>query len=191
MQMSAQDDLDEEVVVRPYDPLWPSKASELAGRIEAHLRDLGAKVEHVGSTAIPGLEAKPVLDLLVGLSDQPRVDEAADRLSSLGWQDLGDAGVVGRRYMRNRDWPASNLHIVLAHQEHWANNLALRDYLRSHPEEALAYAAAKRDALSAGHTRLLAYSAAKAGKVAELLSKATAWSSKNVAGDGSHPSQPN
>jgi GrpB-like predicted nucleotidyltransferase (UPF0157 family) len=174
--MTAQDDLDEEVVVCPYDPLWPGKAAELAERIEPHLRDLGARVEHVGSTAIPGLDAKPILDLLVGLSDQQSIDDAARRLSAIGWQDLGEAGVVGRRYMRIRGRLASNLHIVLVGREHWANSLALRDYLRDHPEQALAYAAAKRDALNAGHTRLLAYSAAKAGCVAALLSRANSWS---------------
>jgi len=176
--MSTQDDLDEDVELCACDPAWPARASELAARIEAYLRDLRARVEHVGSTAIPGLEAKPVLDLLVGLSDQQGIDEAVRRLSAIGWRDLGEAGVVGRRYLRHRGDPASNLHIVLVDQEHWVNNLALRDYLRSHPDEALAYAAAKRDALNAGHTRLLAYSAAKARTVAELLSKAHGWSGK-------------
>jgi GrpB-like predicted nucleotidyltransferase (UPF0157 family) len=175
--MSAQDDLDEEVIICRHDPSWPAKASDLAGCIEAHLRDLDAKVEHVGSTAVPALEAKPILDLLVGLSDQKGIDEAVRRLSTIGWQDLGEALIVGRRYTRNRGSVASNLHIVLLDQEHWANNLSLRDYLRSHPEEAIEYAAAKRAALNAGHTRLLAYSAAKAPAIAELLSKARGWSS--------------
>jgi GrpB-like predicted nucleotidyltransferase (UPF0157 family) len=175
---TAKDDLDEEVVVSPYDPLWPDKASELAARIEAHLNDLGARIEHVGSTAVPGLDAKPILDLLAGLPDQQSIDAAASRLSAIGWQDLGEAGVVGRRFMRNRGRVASNLHIVLVDREHWANSLVLEDYLRNDPEEALAYAAAKREALNAGHTRLLAYSAAKAGSIAELLAKAKAWSRK-------------
>jgi GrpB-like predicted nucleotidyltransferase (UPF0157 family) len=112
----------------------------------------------------------------VGLIDQRGIDEAAKRLSVIGWQDLGEAGVVGRRYMRNRDALASNLHIVLVDEEHWVNNLALRDYLRTHPDDALEYAAAKRKALEAGHTRLLSYSAAKANQIAVLLSKANAWS---------------
>jgi GrpB-like predicted nucleotidyltransferase (UPF0157 family) len=175
---TAQYDLDEEVVVSPYDPLWPAEASALVARIETHLRDLGARIEHVGSPAVPGLEAKPILDLLVGLSDRQSIDAVARRLSAIGWQDLGEAGVVGRRYMRNRGYPASNIHIVLVDQEHWANSLVLRDYLRSHPEEALAYAATKREALNAGHTRLLAYSAAKAGSVAEFLARAKTWSRK-------------
>jgi GrpB-like predicted nucleotidyltransferase (UPF0157 family) len=76
------------------------KSCELASDIETHLCDLGAKVAHVGSTAVPGLEAKPILDLPVGLADQQGIDEAALRLSAIGWPDLGEAGVAGRRYLR-------------------------------------------------------------------------------------------
>jgi GrpB protein len=84
-QISAQDDLDEEVVMCRHDPLWLGKACELASDIETHLCDLSAKGEHVGSTAVPGLEAKPILDLLVGFADQQGIDEAALRLSAIGW----------------------------------------------------------------------------------------------------------
>jgi GrpB-like predicted nucleotidyltransferase (UPF0157 family) len=169
-------DLGETVTLRPHDPSWLSEGSKLASHIAEDLRDLGAKVEHVGSTAVPNLEAKPIIDLLIGLTNQQGIDEAVRRLAAVGWQDLGEAGVIGRRYMRMRGAEALNLHIVLVDQQHWINNLALRDYLRSHPNEAVEYAAAKRKALAAGHTRLLAYSAAKANQIAVLLSKANAWS---------------
>jgi len=158
-------------IVCPYDSFWPAEASSLAGRIAGYLTNLGAKIEHIGSTAVPGLEAKPVLDLLIGLSNRHEIDEAIRRLSSAWWQDFGDAGVAGRRYMRNRRSIASNLHIVLIDKEHWVNNLALRDYLRSHPAEVTKYAAAKRAAVNAGHRRLLTYSAAKAETIAELMVK--------------------
>jgi GrpB-like predicted nucleotidyltransferase (UPF0157 family) len=175
--MSAQD-LDEMVTLCPHNPLWFDEASRLVSRIAKDLCDLGVKVEHIGSTAVPGLEAKPIIDLIAGLTDQRSIDEAARRLSAIGWQDLGEAGVIGRRYMRIRGGLASNLHLVLVDQGHWANNLALRDYLRSHPNEAAEYGAAKRKALAAGHTRLLAYSAAKAEQLAALLSRAKAWSQR-------------
>lgn len=174
--MSAQDDLDESIVLRPHDPSWLGEANKLLSNIADRLHDLGVQIEHIGSTAVPGLEAKPIIDLLVGLSDPQDINEAAKRLSADGWRDLGEAGIVGRRYMRMRGSIASNLHIVEIHQEHWVNNLLLRDFLRSHPDEAAAYADVKRKALEDGHTRLLAYSAAKAKQISVLLSKATAWS---------------
>ena len=155
-------ELDEEVTLSDYNPAWPGTASKLAC--------------HLGSTAVPGLEAKPVIDLLVGVQNQEEVDEAAKRLAADGWQDLGEAGVAGRRHLRLRKSEACNLHLVLADGVHWANNLALRDYLRSHPDEAYEYAVAKRNALKLGHTRLLAYSAAKSDMISALLSRAMAWS---------------
>lgn len=173
--MSAHE-LDEDVTLSPYDPAWPGAASQLARAVAELLHGLGAQIEHVGSTAVPGLAAKPIIDLLAGLPGGVGVEEAASRLVGDGWQDLGEAGVAGRRYLRYRGANAANLHLVSLGREHWTNNLLLRDYLRSHPSEAAEYAAAKGDALQAGHTRLLAYSAAKADVIAALLSKAKAWS---------------
>lgn len=169
-------ELDEDVRVSPYDPTWPSTASRFATAVAKLLHDLGAQIEHVGSTAVPGLAAKPIIDLLGGLPANVSVDEAASRLVGHGWQDLGEAGIVGRRYLRYRGATAANLHLVSAGGEHWTNNLLLRNFLRSHPTEAAEYAAAKGHALQAGHTRLLAYSAAKAEVVGALLVKAKAWS---------------
>lgn len=83
--MTSQD-LDETVTLCPHDPSWLSEAVRLANVIAKDLYDLGAKVEHVGSTAVPGSEAKPIIHLLIGLADQRDVDEAARRLSTMGWQ---------------------------------------------------------------------------------------------------------
>jgi len=84
--------------------------------------------------------------------------------------------VPGRRHLRLRKPEACNVHLVLADGEHWVNNIALRDYLRSHPNDAYEYAVAKRNVLTLGHTRLLAYSAAKSDLISALLSRAMAWS---------------
>ncbi len=149
--MSGQD-LDEDVTLSDYDPAWPRTASKLACRLAALLRELDAKVEYIGSTAVPGLEAKPVIDLLVGVPSRQR-STRHQSVCGDGWQDFGEAGVAGRRYLRLRQPEACNLHLVLADGVHWANNLALRDYLRSHPDEAYEYAAAKRNALKLGHTK--------------------------------------
>jgi GrpB-like predicted nucleotidyltransferase (UPF0157 family) len=178
INIARMSDLDETITLHAHDPSWLDEGSKRASDIATSLHDLEAKVEHVGSTAVPDLEAKPIIDLLVGLSSQRDIDQAASRLSAAGWQDFGEAGVTGRRYMGTRGAAAFNIHIVLIDGEHWVNNLVLRDYLRSHPAEVGEYAAAKRAALGAGHTRLLAYSAAKANQTAVLLSKAKAWSQR-------------
>jgi len=68
-RMSGQD-LDEEVTLSDYNPAWPGTASKLARQVADLLREFDAQVEHIGSTAVPGLEAKPVIDLLVGVQNQ-------------------------------------------------------------------------------------------------------------------------
>ena len=94
---------------------------------------------------------------------------------ALGYEDLGDAGVPGRVYFRKRTaLRAFNLALVEEDGPLWRDNLAVRDYLRAHPDEAAAYAAAKRAAIAGGATTLLAYSAAKANVLATLVEKARA-----------------
>ena len=92
---------------------------------------------------------------------------------ALGYEDLGDAGVPGGISFRKRTaLRAFNLTLVEEDGPLWRDNLALRDYLRAHPEEAATYAAAKRAAIAGGATTLLAYAAAKANVLATLMDKA-------------------
>ncbi len=143
--------------------------------IGAILQDPGVSIEHVGSTAVAGMTAKPVIDLLVGADSANSVDRAAGRLRAAGWHDLGEAGVPGRRYLRRRTTDAVNIHIVLRGGEHWINNLVLRDYLRCHPDEAAAYGRLKREIIQRGHDRLLAYSVEKAATMKSLVGRARLW----------------
>lgn len=157
-----------------------------AASLRVALTGFDIEIEHVGSTAVEGMSAKPIVDLMVGLrrpDDLERIVEAASRG---GWEDLGEAGVAGRRYLRRRGSPDLNLHLVALDSGHWRHALALRDYLRTHPEERTAYSNAKTSAVAAGHTWLLAYSDAKAGYLAALVERALAWGASKPSGQASH-----
>jgi GrpB-like predicted nucleotidyltransferase (UPF0157 family) len=129
-------------------------------------------IEHIGSTAVPALIAKPVIDMMLAVPSLPPARHLVSRLETLGYENLGTAGVEGRVYLRLRGGCAFNLHIVERAGRHWANNLALRDFLRRDAGARERYAAAKLAALAQGGARLLAYSAAKHSAVAVLLSAA-------------------
>jgi len=129
-------------------------------------------MEHIGSTAIAGMHAKPIVDIMLGLDGFPASPAVSDRLRSIGYEALGEAGVPGRLYFRKRQPIAFNVQAVLFGGPHWNDNLLLRDFLSGHPEEARRYADEKRHAIDAGHRMLLAYSAAKASIVTELLAAA-------------------
>jgi len=162
------DALDERVALADYDARWPAAFDAERRRICAALDLAPDCVEHIGSTAVPGLVAKPIVDLMLGVPTYPPVDSTVSRLVILGYQDMREAGVPRRRYLRLREASSFNLHIVARDGEHWTNNLRLRDYLRADAAARERYAAAKHAALGkADH--LLAYSAAKGPVVRELL----------------------
>ncbi|HTU65033.1 MAG TPA: GrpB family protein [Steroidobacteraceae bacterium] len=164
--------LDETVTLAPYDPSWPAAFEAERRRLRGVPGITPEAIEHIGSTAVPGLTAKPVVDLMLGVTHWPPPAALVAQLVVLGYEDLGEAGVPERRYLRLRGPVSFNLHVVRRDGDHWSNNLRLRDHLRADPIARERYAAAKRAAVAAGATRLLAYSAAKQPAIAELLAVA-------------------
>lgn len=163
--------MDEAVAVVPHRPRWADQGAGLVAVLARALAPHARDVQHVGSTAVPGLAAKPVLDLAAAVTPD-RWPVAVQRLLELGFQDLGEAGVTGRRYLRRRaSLPHANVHLLAPGGPLWTDVLLLRDHLRARPEAAARYGAAKREAADR-HPRLLAYSAAKAAVVEQLLAQA-------------------
>jgi GrpB-like predicted nucleotidyltransferase (UPF0157 family) len=162
-------EVDEPITVVDYDPSWPAAAEAELERLARALAPLRASLEHIGSTAVPGCAAKPIVDLLAGTEPGDReLVEAA--LVEAGYESLGEAA-PGRIYLRRRHDRDFNVHVVERDGELWADNLALRDHLRAHPDERDRYAEAKRRAAAATPT-LLAYSRAKSATIDALLRRA-------------------
>ena len=170
--------MDEPVEITDYHPRYEGRYRAERDRVRLGLATASLKFEHIGSTAVPGLAGKPIVDLMLGASPTvwAALEELRPRVVALGYEDLGEAGVPGRICFRKRTaLRAFNLALVEEGGSLWRDNLALRDYLRTHPEDAAAYAAAKRAAFAGGGTTLLAYSTAKAPALAGLTEKARVW----------------
>jgi GrpB-like predicted nucleotidyltransferase (UPF0157 family) len=161
--------LDEPVQVVAPDPRWNELAAEEAARLRAAIPD--AQVEHVGSTSVPELDAKPVIDLLLGVRELPPY------LRLLDYEALGDAGIPGRLCFRKRGPISFDAQVVERGGPLWRDALLLREYLKAHPEERARYAAKKRETVSAGATMLLRYSGEKAPLLGEMLDRARRWGS--------------
>ncbi|TMA41800.1 MAG: ribonuclease III [Deltaproteobacteria bacterium] len=159
--------LDEAISLVPSDSAWPDLAAEESARLRAALVD--ADIEHIGSTAVPGLDGKAIIDLLIG------VRELAPSLRIPDYEAFGEAGVPGRLYFRKRGPVSFNAQVVERGGPLWRDALVLRDYLRAHPEERGRYASGKREAIASGATTLLRYSDAKAALVEGLLERARRW----------------
>jgi GrpB-like predicted nucleotidyltransferase (UPF0157 family) len=164
------DEVDEPIKIADWSDDWLRAANALISECRAALVGEICQVEHVGSTAVPGLAAKPVIDILVGVRAGRRT-AVAQRLAATGWTYLGEAGVTGREYLRRRVGQHANIHVVDRPSALWGDNLLLRDYLRRDEAARLRYAEAKREAAQPG-TRLLDYSQRKAPAVAALLTEA-------------------
>ena len=133
------------VVIEDYDPRWPWIFEMLRSRIAIVLDGVADSIEHVGSTAVPGLAAKPVIDIDVLLRSPSDLPLAIARLADLGYEYRGDLGVVGREAFRAMpDDFSHHLYVCPPDSREYRRHIAFRDYLRAHTDDANAYASLKR-----------------------------------------------
>lgn len=167
-------EIDEEIIVVPYQKIWPRLFRVEKNKIKKIFRDKAVQIEHFGSTSIFGMSAKPVVDILVGVKQLSAIRRELIALKREGYEYLGEAGVPGRLALRKRGKESYNLAVVLWSGEVWKNNLVIRDYLRVHPIERKKYSEHKEKVMKMNGT-LLAYSRAKQKFMADLLQKAKEW----------------
>lgn len=139
------------VEVIEYDPAWVRTFERIRARVEAAFPPGAVRVEHVGSTSVPGLAAKPVVDVDVVIDADADPVEAIRRLESLGYRHRGDLGLTGREAFRAPEGaPAQHLYLCRTDSAALRHHRAVRDRLRSDPGAARGYAALKRE-LAATH----------------------------------------
>jgi GrpB-like predicted nucleotidyltransferase (UPF0157 family) len=164
--------LDEPIHLSKYDPQWPILFRAEAGRLSVSLpADLA--IEHIGSTAVPGLIAKPIVDIMVGTQAHHDLDAVRSALVYLGYDDMSEAGVPGRIYLRRRSPTAFNIALVERGGPLWLSNLAFRNHLQRSPEARNEYARIKIEAVESGIRSLLKYSDFKGAIVSRLILRAT------------------
>ncbi len=158
------------VVVVDYDPRWPSVFDELAQPVRAALGELALRIEHVGSTSVPGLAAKPIIDMSVVVRNERDIPAAVVVLAGLGYVHQGDLGVEGREAFVAPDLlPVHNLYVCYDDSLGLANQIAVRDYLRTHPDRASAYAALKKRLAAEFPNDIAAYVDGKTDFVLDIL----------------------
>nr|WP_068889423.1 GrpB family protein [Pedobacter panaciterrae] len=133
-----------EVVVVPYSNNWASVFEDLSAIFSKYLKDYIIGIEHVGSTAIPGLSAKPIIDLDIIIQDKSNFKEIIRILKKLGYNYLGEMGIIGREAFERisdlspndgsgKQWLRHNLYVCTEDSMGLKNHIRFRDYLRSHP----------------------------------------------------------
>lgn len=167
--------LDEAIHLESYNKQWADRFRDEHQTLVREIGPFTAAIEHFGSTSVPGMTAKPIIDMLVGVENVLHSNEIIPRLTAMGYEDLGEAGIPGRIYLRKRGNVAYNVHIVLYRGDIWSHNIMIRDYLRAHAVEAERYSEIKRRIVSQGTRTLLRYSDEKNTFVEQLLARAKAW----------------
>ena len=170
--------LSKRIVIAPYDARWPRLFEEECGRLQEALGDFARRIEHIGSTSVPGLGAKPILDISVGAESRDGVDAYLPALGALGYEDCRIEPVFERR-MFSKGGPynegSHHLHVTDVGSTVWAGPILLRDYLRAHPEEARWYERVKREAAATAGNDLNHYYHLKGPCVETLTARARAW----------------
>jgi GrpB-like predicted nucleotidyltransferase (UPF0157 family) len=174
------DPFGEHVALSDADPRWAQRYVDEAARIGAALAGIGASIEHIGSTSVP-LRGKPIVDIQVGVPEARRAGTIA-ALEAAGYAHHGEGGIPGRDYLTRRASPGAgfNVHVFAAGDTRLADNRAIRDYLRAHPDAAREYVRTKEDALRRGHADLLSYSDHKHDRVAAIRDAAREWARETI-----------
>lgn len=163
------------VTLVDYQHEWPERFREAASELQTVFAGLTAQIEHVGSTSVAGLCAKPVLDILLGAQTLAQIESRGSALAGLGYRYRPEyeAELPERRYFVRQEGsgPRIHLHAVVFGSPFWQRHLAFRDALRGDPNLARRYGELKRAlALAHAHDRA-AYTDAKGPFIAEVLSR--------------------
>lgn len=137
------------VVVTPYNKTWKSSFEEIKAEIENVIGDLIIGIEHVGSTSVEGLSAKPCIDIDVIIKDYSVFNDVVNKLATIGYIHKGDLGIKDREAFKYADKPHlqnHHLYVCSQHSEELHSHITFRDFLRENPEAARKYGSVKEAA---------------------------------------------
>lgn len=166
------------VEVVPHDPKWQTAFENESKQVACALGANVVAVHHIGSTAIPNIYAKPIIDLLVEVKDITQVDEQSAAMEALGYKVMGEYGIPGRRYFRKDNEVGTRTHHVHTFEIsslEVERHLAFRDYLIAHPKDAQKYSELKRELAGKYPQNIDRYMDGKDGFIKEMDWLAAKW----------------
>lgn len=167
----------EPVIIKPYDPEWAEMYERLRTRLIHHVGGQVIRVDHIGSTAVPGLAAKPVIDVQISIVDLHSMDDFKMRMISMGFVFREDNPDLTKRYFREAVG-MERTHIHVREKGSWSEqfNLLFRDYLRAHEQDCNEYAAIKNQLAQEHRTDRERYVEGKTDIIWAIMKKANLWS---------------
>ena len=166
-----------QIIIVPYAAVWPEHFQELERGIRTALGDIALRIDHIGSPSVPGLAAKPIIDLQVSVASFEPFDSLREPMERIGYIWRADNPDLTKRYFREScGSPRTHVHVRL--QGSWSEQFALlfRDSLRAHPEVAERYAAIKRELARRHRDDRHGYTEAKEPFIWRTMREASTWS---------------
>jgi len=159
---------------------WDEKYQVLFGEEAMNLKEIFGEdavgIFHIGSTSVPGLKSKPIIDILLVVSNIEKVDEYTDEMGKIGYLYLGENGIPGRRYFQKGGEDHSHhVHVFEAQNPEIERHIAFRDYLRSHPQAAEEYGNLKTSLAERYPVDIEAYQAGKNDLILAIQTEAVRW----------------
>lgn len=177
--------------IRPFDPRWAGEYASEAARLRMALAPLPAIIDHIGSTAVDGLVAKPIVDILIQITDLKNIDDRATRFEEMGYDARGEYGIVGRRYFSKavNTGIVTGFHVHIFEAGHYQarRHLAFRDCMRLRPDLARAYSSLKQSIANREGQLPPDYAARKALYVDSIADIAVLQSDPTAAGKSIAP----
>jgi GrpB-like predicted nucleotidyltransferase (UPF0157 family) len=172
------------VIIVPYNPEWPQLFRELGKALRKVLGKTALRIDHIGSTAVPGLDAKPIIDIQTSVASFEPLDAYRIPIESLGFVFRENNPDLTKRYFREKPG-TRRTHIHVRETGSWAEQLALlfRDYMRTHEEDAKRYAELKYRLADKYRDDRYSYTNAKGPFIWEIMAAADRWSQET----GWHP----
>ena len=169
------------VSVVEYHPEWPRQFQRESEKILGFLGNLALNLHHIGSTSVPGLKAKPIIDMLLEVSDLEALEKCSQDFEKMGYEVMGEFGIPGRRYFRKGgEHRTHHLHAFQSGDPNLTRHLAFRDYLIAHPDIADAYGTLKKEISQSGRHDMGTYSDQKAPFIQLHEPKAVEWYQKRM-----------
>ncbi len=171
------------IIVVDYDPKWAEQFAELRDLLLRYVNEKDIiRIEHVGSTSVVGLKAKPIIDLDIIVVDEECMKKVITQLAQLGYEHIGDLGVTGREAFKRpaeniltdgtgRKWFQHHLYVCQTGSVGLRNHIALRDHLRQHPEKVVEYGNLKQDLAEKHPYDIDAYIEGKTDFITNILNK--------------------
>lgn len=166
------------IIVVDYNANWSNQYEQEKQRILLALGDTVTNIQHIGSTSVPGLAAKPVIDMLLGLKQIPPLLMQVSRLEAIGYSYYGELGIPGRHYFRKGIPRTHQIHAVLTDGEFWERHILFRDFLRNNSQAAQRYETLKRKLAKEFECDRTRYTDSKTPLIEQLLVEAALWQQK-------------